>query len=46
MGIFPLCGELREGADRVIQDLFANEKFIISIWTCRTVLSVINTNLN
>lgn len=34
--LFPLCGEMREGADRVIQDLFANDKFIISIWTCRT----------
>ena len=42
MGIFPLCGELREGADRVIQDLFANEKFIISIWTCRTGLAESN----
>jgi hypothetical protein len=38
IGIFPLCGELREGADRVIRDLFTNDKFIISIWTCRNRL--------
>ena len=36
LGVFPECGALREHADRVIQDLFANEKFLISIWTCRT----------
>jgi hypothetical protein len=36
LSIFPLCGELREGADRVIQDLFASDKYTISIWTCRT----------
>ena len=36
MELFPLCGQMRKGADSVIRQLYHNDNFIVSIWTCRT----------